>query len=224
MVKKQKSSNMKINFFLFLLSVFLLVNCGDMATEEQKKASADKEFKENINEAKEDLGGAIGNLGEAISSLKKKHNIEEKEPVSFREMKKILPDDLGGMEQTDNEGQTSGIMGFKFSTAKAVYEADKAKLEVKIVDIAGIGKLASKMADWSTLDIDKESKNGYERTTTIDGHKAYEKYDARRQKGKVAMIIDDRFIVDIEGRNVTEDQLRDAIEDINVRKLKRLVD
>lgn len=170
------------------------------------------------------MEGAIGNLGDAISSLKKKHNIEEKEPVNFRDMKEILPNDLGGMEQTDNEGQTSGIMGFKFSTAKATYEEDKAKLEVKIIDIAGIGKLASKMADWSTLDIDKESKNGYERTTTIDGHKAYEKYDANRQKGKVAMIIDDRFIVDLEGRNVTEKQLRNAIEDINIRKLRRLVD
>ena len=215
---------MKINSFLFLLSVFLLMNCGDIATEEQKKATADAEFKENINEAKDDLEGAIGNLGDAISSLKKKHNIEEKEPVNFRDMKEILPNDLGGMEQTDNEGQTSGIMGFKFSTAKATYEEDKAKLEVKIIDIAGIGKLASKMADWSTLDIDKESKNGYERTTTIDGHKAYEKYDANRQKGKVAMIIDDRFIIDLEGRNVTEKQLRNAIEDINIRKLRRLVD
>ena len=215
---------MKINSFLFLLSVFLLMNCGDIATEEQKKATVDAEFKENINEAKDDLEGAIGNLGDAISSLKKKHNIEEKEPVNFRDMKEILPNDLGGMEQTDNEGQTSGIMGFKFSTAKATYEEDKAKLEVKIIDIAGIGKLASKMADWSTLDIDKESKNGYERTTTIDGHKAYEKYDANRQKGKVAMIIDDRFIIDLEGRNVTEKQLRNAIEDINIRKLRRLVD
>ena len=144
---------MKINSFLFLLSVFLLMNCGDIATEEQKKATADAEFKENINEAKDDLEGAIGNLGDAISSLKKKHNIEEKEPVNFRDMKEILPNDLGGMEQTDNEGQTSGIMGFKFSTAKATYEEDKAKLEVKIIDIAGIGKLASKMADWSTLDL-----------------------------------------------------------------------
>lgn len=215
---------MKINSFLLLFSVFLLVNCGDISTDEQKKASADEEFKENLGEAKEDIEGAIGNLGEAISSLKKKHNIEDKEPVNFREIKEILPSSLGGMEQTDSEGQTSGIMGFKFSTAQAVYEEDKAKLEVKIVDIAGIGKLASKMADWSTLDIDKESKNGYERTTTIDGHKAYEKYDARRQKGKVAMIIDDRFIVDVEGRNVTEKQLKNAIEDINVRKLRRLAD
>jgi len=213
---------MKINSFLILCSVFLLVNCGEMATEEQKKAAAGDEFKENLGEAKEDIEGALGNLGEAISSLKKKHKIEEKEPVNFRDMKALLPSRLGGIEQTDNEGQTSGVLGFKFSTAKAVYEADKAKLEVKIVDIAGIGKLASKMADWSTLDIDKESKNGYERTTTIDGHKAYEKYDAKRQKGKVAMIVDDRFIVDIEGRNVTERQLRDAIEDINVRKLRRL--
>ena len=60
---------MKINSFLFLLSVFLLMNCGDIATEEQKKATADAEFKENINEAKDDLEGAIGNLGDALSLI-----------------------------------------------------------------------------------------------------------------------------------------------------------
>jgi len=217
---------MKNSFFLLLFSL-LLVNCGDFATEEQKaaarKADAEAEFKENINNAKDNLGGAIGNLGDAISSLKKKHSVEEKEPVNFRDIKKILPNDMAGLEQIDSEGQTSGFMGFKFSTAKAIYKEDKSKLEVKIVDIAGIGKLASKMANWSNLDIDKESKDGYERTTTIDGHKAYEKYDARTKKGKVAMIIDDRFIIDIEGRSVTERQLKSAINDINIRKLRRLV-
>lgn len=209
---------MKYTFVLGLV-FFALLSC-DTVVPEEKKAEAD--FEGNIKEAKEDLGDAFKNVGEALSSLKKKHNIEEKDPVNFRELKDLLPNSISGLEQVDIEGQTSGILGMKISTAKANYEDDDASLEVKIIDIAGVGKLASKLADWSTIDIDKEGKNGYERTTTIDGYKAYEKYDARRQKGKIAMIVDDRFIIDVEGRDITERQLRKALDAISIRKLKRL--
>lgn len=214
-----KITNMKFQLSLAIV-FFVLVSCDNITTEEQK---AEEDFKENMKEAKEDLGGAFKNVGEALTNLKKKHNIEDKEPINFRDMKALMPASLGGMEQSDNSGQTSGILGMKISTAKAIYEEGNAKLEIKITDIAGVRKLASKLADWTNLDIDKESKDGYERTTTIDGYKAYEKYDARRQKGKIAMIIDERLIVDIEGRNITEDQLKDALEDISIRKLKRLI-
>ena len=205
---------------LFAIAFFALVSCDNIATEEQK---AEEGFKDNMKEAKEDLGGALKNVGEALTNLKKKHNIEDKEPISFRDMKAVMPASLGGMEQSDNSGQTSGILGMKISTAKAIYEEGSAKLEIKITDVSGVGKLAAKLADWTSLDIDKESKNGYERTTTINGYQAYEKYDARKQKGKIAMIIEERLIVDIEGRNITEDQLKDALDDISIRKLKRLI-
>ncbi len=210
---------MKFQLFL-VFAFFALVSCDNLATEEQK---AEEGFKDNMNEAKEDLGGAFKNVGEALTNLKKKHNIQDKEPISFRDMKDLMPSSLGGMEQSDNSGQTSGVLGMKISTAKAIYEEGNAKIEIKITDVAGIGKLAAKVADWSNIDIDKESKDGYERTTKIDGYKAYEKYDARRKKGKIAMIIDERLIVDIEGRNITEDQLKDALDDISIRKLKRLI-
>lgn len=210
---------MKFQLFV-VFAFFALVSCDNIATEEQK---AEEGFKDNMKEAKEDLGGALKNVGEALTNLKKKHNIEDKEPINFRDMKDLMPSSLGNMEQTDNSGQTSGVLGMKISTAKAIYEEGNAKLEIKITDVAGIGKLASKVADWSNVDIDKESKDGYERTTTIDGYKAYEKYDARRKKGKIAMIVDERLIVDIEGRNITEDQLKDALDEISIRKLKRLI-
>jgi len=217
---------MKNIFFLFLV-VFAVVSCDEFATEEQKaatrKAQAEEDFKDNINEAKDDLGNAFKNVGEALKDLKVKHNLKDgKEPINFREIKKVLPNRLAGMTMEDTEGQTRGFLGFKMSTVKGIYQSDDGQLNVKIVDVAGAGKLVSKVANWTDLDVDKESKDGYERTTVIDGYQAYEKYDSRRQKGQVALLVDDRFIIDIQGKNITERQLRDAMNDINIRKLKRL--
>jgi len=216
---------MKSNFLL-ILSFFFLFSCDQLATEEQKKSNQkeqiEKELKGNLGEAKEDLNNAFKNVGEALKNLKEKNNIDDKEPVNFREMKEILPRKLSGMKMEDSEGQTTGVLGFKISNVKAIYQEDNSELEVKIIDVAGVGKLLTQSAAWTKLDIDKESKDGYERTTTIDGYKAYEKYDGRRQKGQIAMLVDDRFVVDIRGKNVTEQQLKDAMEDINLRKLKKL--
>ena len=213
---------MKNIFFLFLVC-FAMFSCDEFATEEQKKIQAEEDFKDNINEAKDDLGSAFKNMGEAIKDLKVKHNLSDgTEPINFRDIKEVLPKRLAGMTMEDNEGQTTGFLGFKISTVKGMYESEGGQLNVKIVDVAGAGKLVSKMASWTNLDLDKESKNGYERTTVIDGYQAYEKYDSRRQKGQVAMLVDDRFIIDIQGKNITEGQLRDAMDDISVRKLKRM--
>jgi len=216
---------MKSNFLLILL-FFACFSCDQLATEEQKatnqKEQIEKELQGNLGEAKEDLNNAFKNVGEALNNLKEKHNIDDKEPVNFRAMKEVLPSKLGGMKMEDSEGQTTGILGFKISTVKGIYQEDNTSLEVKIIDVAGAGKLITQSAAWTKLDIDKESKNGYERTTTIDGYKAYEQYDKQKQKGQVALLVDDRFLINISGKNVTEQQLKNALEDMNIRKLKKL--
>ena len=75
------------------------------------------------------------------------------------------------------------------------------------------------MAAWSNVEVDRESEDGYERTTTIDGHKAYEKYDSKTQRGEYSVIVDDRFIVTMEARNVDEDDFKDAFRQIKWKSL-----
>ena len=161
-------------------------------------------------------------MGDAIKGLKKKHNIEDKEPINFRELKKALPRNLAGVSFEDSEGQTTGILGFKISTVEARYLEDDAAFEVKIVDVAGVGKLVKNMANWTEFEVDKETRNGYERTTEIDGHPALEKYNNRREEGETSLIVNDRFIITIKGEGVSERQMRNAVDDIDIRKLKRM--
>ncbi len=213
-------------FALTILSAYLLSSC--FATDEQKEERRKEEIKEeiddNLNEAKEDLDDAFKNIGEAFEGLKKKHQLGEEEPINFRAIKKVLPERLAGFDLEDSEGQTSGVLGFKVSTVEAEYREDDASFEVTIVDVAGVGKLVTGMASWSNFDVDKESKDGYERTTTIDGHKAFEKYNERRERGEISLLVEDRFIITLKGKGVSERQMRRALDDIDIRKLTRLAE
>ena len=60
------------------------------------------------------------------------------------------------MERTKNEGETTGAMGFKVSTAKASFKDGDKRIEIEIIDVGGIGMAAMGMAAWSMAEIDKE--------------------------------------------------------------------
>ena len=66
------------------------------------------------------------------------------------------------------------------------------------------------------------SEHGYERTTLIDGHKAYEKYDGRSETGEISIIVEDRFIVNIKGDNIREKDLQTALRKLDLSGLERL--
>lgn len=216
-----------LSVFVFtIFSAYAMTSCINLETEEQKKVerkeAIQSEIEEDLSEAKEDISDALDNLGEAFAGLKKKHNIEDKEPIGFRDLKKALPRSLGGIDFEESEGQTSGAFGFKISTVEATYKEDDAEFEVTIVDVAGVGKLVKSMAKWTEFEVDKETRNGYERTTEIDGHPALEKYDDRRESGETSILVNDRFIISVKGRGVSERQMRRAVDDINIRKIARL--
>ena len=206
-----------------------MTSCISLDSEEQKEQKEERrkddiqsDIEEDLAEAKDDISDALDNLGEAFEGLKKKHNVEGKEPVNFRDLKKALPRSLAGVDFEESEGQTTGILGLKISTIEATYQEDDETFEVTIVDVAGVGKLVKSMAKWSEFEVDKETRNGYERTTEIEGHPALEKYDKRREEGETNILVNDRFIISIKGEGVSERQMRNAVDDINIRKIAKL--
>jgi X-X-X-Leu-X-X-Gly heptad repeat protein len=162
----------------------------------------------------EGLNEMTSGLSKMLQNVKIEVNTDGVEAVDFRELKALLPDRLIGMERTSHTGERSGIKGLQVSVAEAEYEDDDRRLEIAIVDGGGLPLAGSAQAGWSMVEIDKEDKNGYERTTEINGHRAFEKYNKKWEEGELAILINDRFIVSIKGKGIAEDDLR--------RVLKRL--
>ena len=146
-------------------------------------------------------------------------------PVAdFREMKALLPTALTGMKRTQAGGEKTGAMGMIVSYAEATYESESGgTVEIKITDNSGLGQLmALSQASWMSMEIDRETENGYEKTTTIGGAKALEKYDNTDRSGEIQIMIDNRFMVQVTGNDVDAALLTEAAEKIDLKKLAEI--
>ncbi len=137
-------------------------------------------------------GEAIKQMGEALSGSIKV------EPVDFRTLKELLPESIAGMRRVSSEGSRTNVMGVASSKAEAVYEDGKGgRIAYEITDAGTLTGVAAMAFAWVNIEIDKEGDSGYERTTTVAGRKAYERYSKATRTGELDVIVGGRFIVGI---------------------------
>lgn len=215
-----------LSFSTFLVAL-LLYSCNFDNTEQGNNDTVsitiddDDGKKVNINiENKDDLQKALDEVGKALKNIDVDVNIEDDdgkkvETVASRDLKKILPNRIGWIKQTDSSSESGGAFGLNVSSAKATYEDDDQKIEIAVVDGGGIGSLFSKISEWSKLELDKTTKDGgFERITEISGHKVIEKYDPDREEYELVAGVFKRFLVTIKGTNVSLRKLKSAFDDI----------
>lgn len=164
-------------------------------------------------EVKKEQEDALKALDKSFAELK----ASSTEVVDFRILKDALPEKLQGMDRVSHNGQKTGIAGLNISTADAEYREGDKTISITLLDSGGFGAALAGLAEWSQLEMDKETDQGYERTTMIDGKRAYEKFDRTAKTGEIAMIAADRFLVNVKGTNITEEDLRAAVSKIQLK-------
>ena len=162
------------------------------------------------------VAAALGGSGEASAAMKMAL-------VDFRALKALLPDSVGGLKRVSATGEKGAALGFGASHAEGKYRGDgNTKLRIKIVDIAGVGGMAVAALGLASVEVDKETETGYERTTVIGGHKAFEKYDTRSRSGEVKVLVGNRFVLEVDGDDVPMETLKEAAGKIEPAKLQAL--
>ncbi|HMB89784.1 MAG TPA: hypothetical protein VKP65_02995 [Rhodothermales bacterium] len=215
-------------YFLTILMVACLVvftGCGgeedgtdEAVPEENMAGHEDANENESENDEPESVADAMQQMQEAMSS-----NGEAVEPVDFRVLRDMLPEDLPGMERTNTEGQKSGAMGIKMSEAQATYQGeDNSRVEITIIDMGTMKSAAMMGYAWLMAEIDRESDTSYERTTKYKGYPAYEKMEQRgnTERFESQVVVGERFVVAIEANNATEAQIEEARESIDYDDLE----
>ncbi|MCX7819799.1 MAG: hypothetical protein N2652_11445 [Kiritimatiellae bacterium] len=144
--------------------------------------------------------------------------------IDHRELKSLLPATLKGFRRTSASSERSGALGMTISRAEGVYEgANDARIEIEYSDLGGLGGLgAFAQAAWVGADIDRETDRGFERTTKYKGHKAHEEYDNEDKSGKLEVLLGGRLMVTVRGYRVKLDELRAAMDQIDLAKLAAL--
>lgn len=194
---------------IMLISAALLTACGGK-TEEEKQAE----------EAKVSMTDAMGALKDMAKAAEDQQKNGPVKTVDFRALKELLPADADGLPRKEATGEKTGAMGFNISTAHGRYanEDGSERIEVDIIDTGGTGAMMG-LAAWSMIEVDKETENGYEKTTEMDGNKAYEKYDNTDKNGEISVIVAKRFVVTAKGNGVSMDKIKDALKDVDLGKL-----
>ena len=188
-----------------------LQQAGQKLNDGSKSAPGAPPSPEAMAEAMKAMGQVLGG-GQKVN------------PVSFHELKALLPEDLAGWKRKEAKGEKSGAMGITVAEASARFERDGgASLHVKIVDAGSLsGPLGMAFAGWAMAEIDRESDDEYEKSTTFGGYKAFETYNSKQKTGELKLLLSGRFIVEVRGNGVTMDEIKDAARKLDLKKLQGL--
>lgn len=203
-----------------------LTSAGCIVIDDAEARDEAEEAREDLRDAADDIAAtiteAVEEIGDHMSDFAEELGGETlvDRPIPFREFYDFLPERAAGLRRTSREGATGGAMGFHISVAEAEYEGSGgAEVEVSIADIGAMPVIGSEgFVEWLDLSVDEESDRGWARTIEYEGYPAMEEF--RRTRGdrgraEFTWFVESRFVVALEGRNLTIDELhelRDAID------------
>lgn len=177
---------------------------------------------EELSDALNEIGNALEGLGEAFGGG------NTVEAVDFRELRKIMPDGIRGMEKGKSNGERTGALGFRISQVDQAFHEDdgNGKVDISIVDLGGLKNVASMGLDWLKMDVDRETDDGYERTRTYREHPVLDKCSnmSGTMRCEMTVFVSRRFVVSLESRGMEAGQLEDILEDMDIRELERMRD
>lgn len=165
---------------------------------------------EDFAKAMQGMAAALGNNGGKASP-----------PVSFRDMQAAFPTVSGWeMGKPKGEKMTSPVA---FSQTEVRYRNGDQSVDVKIVDSAFNQILIAPWAMFLTAGYEKETDDGYEKSTTIGGNPGFEKWNTARKDGEVNIVVAKRFLVSVEGNGLSDvKQLQEFASKVDVAKLAAL--
>lgn len=207
---------MTLRFLLAAALVLPLAACG---------GDDSPDFDGDVEETGEPgMLGQLSGMVEAVEEMEAAAERPPAEPVNFRDLRELLPGVVNGIDQTEVEGSTDGAMGFTISQVEADYDAESAEYDVSIMDYGALPSMGMMGLGWTMAQIDREAGSTYERTVTLGGQKGLRKYDSEARSGEFSLIVGDRFLVQVTGSGVEDDDLEAALRAIDLEALAGMKD
>jgi len=226
----------KLISFLIIFSILILFGCGgndskndqkpdDQTMNQGDKPNEDKDQKDRDDEDKsDDNNDYMKGMKNFTDMMKQGSKVES---VDFRKLKELIPEELDGMKRTSAKGEKTNSFGIKVSQAEGDFKSEDGQQNIKltIIDLGSMkGLTGMALFAWTMADIDKETDDGYEKTTEFEGYKAFEKYNTSSNSGDLEVIVGDRFMVKGEGWGVDMDAIHNAVRSIDLGSLEGMKD
>ena len=221
----------KLISFLTILSILFLFGCGsnekqnnqksgDQVSNQDDNSGVDEDEKQD--NGKEDENDFMKGMKNFTDMMKQGSKVET---VDFRKLKELLPEELDGMNRTSASGEKTNSFGIKVSQSEGKYKSEDGEQNIKItiIDLGSMkGLTGMALFAWTMAEIDKETEDGYEKTTEFKGYKSFEKYNTKNKNGDLEVIVGDRFMVKGEGWGVDMDDIHNALSLIDFSSLESM--
>ena len=144
--------------------------------------------------------------------------------IAPKALKEALPQAVPGFERVEAGSEKQGAFGMSTVVARGVYESGDKSITIEITDMGGMGGLgAMAMMGMANNEVDKETRTGFERTTTLQGFKALETYDNVSKSGETQIYVGTRISVKVSGSGLASfDEVSAAVAAINLKALSEL--
>ena len=129
------------------------------------------------------------------------------EPISFQELIKYLPEPPRKWTAEKPKGQSNSFGKYNVSQVKQTYSYQDKQMTVSIFDWAFNSALY--LPFLLSTEFSQESTDGYNKGIEIDNIPGREAYNYNTKDGSLNLLIDRRFFIRIEGKNIEESELRE---------------
>ena len=184
------------------------VGCGK--SEEQQRAEEIQKSVEQIQQNSENMARDAESLARGMSDLASglgaalggDPDVKPVDPVSFRELLPLLPEPAGWeRERPTGESMTAPV---KFAEASVRLTKGDATITAKITDSALNQMLVAPLAMFLAGNYERETDRGYEKSIKVGDAPGFEKWDSETKSGDLTVVVNKRFIVEIEGRGIDD--------------------
>ncbi len=144
--------------------------------------------------------------------------------IAPRALRDALPGDFAGFERVEAGSERQGAFGITTVVATGVYEQGDQTIRIEITDMSGMGGLgALAMMGMAQAEVDKETRHGFERTTTYQGFKGKETYNRTDRQGDIEIVAGSRVSVKVNGSGLESfDVLTQAVAAMDLKALSEL--
>jgi hypothetical protein len=211
---------------IFSFSVLVCTACAAAAAcgraPEEKKVEEVKKGAEQVQKSADQMAKGLEDMAKGLQALSGADpNQKPVDPVSFRELQTAFGD-LAGWEKGKLTGErmTSPV---NYSVAKVSYSKGDARIDEEISDSAFNQMLLVPFSMFLTTGYEKETEDGYEKSAKVGEYPGFEKWNKASKSGELTAIVNKRFIVQVNGREISDPKvLQDAMASIDLKKLASL--
>jgi hypothetical protein len=190
---------------LAMAALLVAGGCGKSSEEkkeEKQEQQAAKTAETGAAEAAKGLEQMAKGLEAMAGGAAASGSVSAVDPVSFHDMQALFPE-LDGWQKAKPTGEKMSSP-FKYSQAEVHYTKDDARITLKMMDSGFNQLLLTPYAMFLTAGYEKETSDGYEKSTKVNGEPGWEKWNDSGKDGELNALVGKRFLVQIEGRQIDD--------------------